>query len=153
MAVYQKPVAKLYYVSFKADGKTNFALSFYSDIDLPNLFTRRESSGRLLACPLEQGKKIFPEEGYVMSAIFDNIEPNYSFDNNKNLYFYSESVRFVDTDNAWAEVGKDKVRALLKNQKTVKCKVIAPIYLGGHYESEVMEIPVSDILNTLDSPM
>lgn len=146
------PPAKLDYLDLSRKNKSFYTVTFASDTNLLSVFKPEDSPvGGLLRCSLSSDNAANEDgaERYVASGLIYAVQPRSS---SEPFVFYS-SIMFSESINdgrTHRPLEAQELREILGVRKSVPCVYRFTAYGFKPYYSEVLPVPVSDILRELD---
>ncbi|MFI8744371.1 hypothetical protein ACIGKL_04350 [Pseudomonas sp. NPDC077186] len=146
------PPAKLDYLELSRKNESFYTVKFASDADLLNVFKPEDSPvGGLLRCSLSSDNAANEDgaERYVASGLIYAVQP---ISSSGPFVFYS-SIMFSESINSGRThrpLEAQELREILSVRQSVPCVYRFTAYGFKPYYSEVLPVPVSDILRELD---
>lgn len=152
MKDHHQPIANLAYLHAEADaGRVSFNLFFASDIDLDEVYSHLDGSGKIgqsLRCSLGR-EPVFAMDHVIPLFGSGTVE---RAGQEQGRFLYRSSLHFAETtDEGRSERFIDQQRFIeaLAGRSTVPCKVVMTAYGYRAYFSNTLMLPAGELLPLL----
>jgi hypothetical protein len=152
MRDHHQPIANLAYLrSQPVEGRISFHLYFASDLDLDEVYSHLEGSGKIgqrLYCSLEREPQF--SMGHVIPAFGEGTVERIGQDGGR--YLYLSSLHFAETSDEGRSdrfIDQRRFKEILAGRRNVPCKVVMTAYGYKAYFSNILLLPADDLLPML----
>ncbi|WP_367085163.1 hypothetical protein ABV589_05240 [Pseudomonas sp. HOU2] len=151
-----KPPANLSFESVEREKSLLYIIRYQSDVDVLDLFDRGERVGMIsgmLHCALADDHDFSVGKAIQFSAS-GLIRPEKN-ENNKGKFSYLTRAFLSETSSnrsSERNLSVTELNHLLANKQQIPCKVVVTAYGYKPYYSNIMNLPVADLLREINKP-
>ncbi|QRY80402.1 hypothetical protein JVX91_04585 [Pseudomonas sp. PDNC002] len=152
MKDHHQPTANLTYLrSEPVTGRISFNLYFASDLDLDDVYSHLEGSGKIgqrLVCSLER-EPIFAMDHVIPVFGYGTVD---RIGQDSGQYLYSSSLHFSETEDEGRSdrfINQQRFKEVLAGRTSIPCKVVMNAYGYKAYFSHTLTLPAGELLPLL----
>ncbi|KPN91671.1 hypothetical protein AL066_15555 [Pseudomonas nunensis] len=151
------PAANLSYVSIEREDQSFlYDIHYKSDINFLDLFGKGESEGvasAILECALGDDQDISVERFRQLSA-YGVIEADQVKTDGQSYRYVTSAFfkRTIKNGTGDDDLSIKEINSILLNKSSIPCKAVLTAYGYKPYYSNVMNVPVADLLREVNKP-